>query len=530
MIVGWRGGPFCGSAHATYIVVRNERAKLFGGSNVAAVIEKELLCKDFLTKSKKLLIDGKWVDAESGKTFETYNPATEEVLTRVAEGGKADVDKAVKAARKAFESGPWRKMSNAERAKLMFKLADSIEAHADELAQLETLDNGKPIKESRYVDVAQTIETFRYYGGWATKLEGETINANSDFFTYTLREPIGVVGQIIPWNFPMLMAAWKLGPALACGNTVILKPAEQTPLTALRIGELAMECGFPEGVINIITGFGADSAGSALANHMDVDKIAFTGEDKTGREILKASLGNLKRVSLELGGKAPNIVFADADIDAAVRGAITGIFFNQGQVCCAGSRLFLEKPIHDEFMSKLLERVGKMRQGQGMDEKTHIGPQVSKEQQERVLNYIDIAKKEGAKLECGGMAPEELGKGYFVKPTIFTGVNNDMRIAQEEVFGPVLAVIPFNNIEDVAEQANKTTFGLSGAVWTKDIKKAHRLAGKIKAGTVWVNCYNLLDPAIPFGGYKMSGYGRELGKHSIELYTNIKSVWVNLAE
>ena len=497
---------------------------------MAVVQEKELLCKEFLSRPKQLLIDGKWVDSVSGKTFETLNPATEEVLCRVAEGGKEDVDKAVKAARRAFETGPWRKMSTAERARLMLRLADLIEKHADELAQIETLDNGKPITESRYVDVPQTVETFRYYAGWATKLEGETINANTNFFTYTLREPVGVVGQIIPWNFPMLMLAWKWGPALAAGNCVVLKPAEQTPLSALRIGELALEAGFPDGVINIVTGFGADSAGEAISHHMDIDKVAFTGEDKTGKLIVQASTTNLKRVSLELGGKAPNIVFADADIDAAVKGAITGIFFNQGQVCCAGSRLFLEKNIHDEFMTKLTERIGKMRQGEGMDEKTHIGPQVSKEQQERILNYIGIAKGEGAKLACGGEAPAELKKGYFVKPTVFTGVNNDMRIAQEEVFGPVLAVIPFGTMDEVAEQANKTTFGLSGAVWTRDVKKAHKFASHIKAGTIWVNCYNVFDPAVPFGGYKMSGYGREHGKHSIELYTNIKSVWVNMMD
>ncbi|MBI5176099.1 MAG: aldehyde dehydrogenase family protein [Candidatus Melainabacteria bacterium] len=497
---------------------------------MAVVQEKELLCKEFLSRPKQLLIDGKWVNSVSGKTFETLNPATEEVLCRVAEGGKEDVDKAVKAARRAFETGPWRKMSTAERARIMLRLADLIEKHADELAQIETLDNGKPINESRYVDVPQTVETFRYYAGWATKLEGETINANTNFFTYTLREPVGVVGQIIPWNFPMLMLAWKWGPALAAGNCVVLKPAEQTPLSALRIGELALEAGFPDGVINIITGFGADSAGEAISHHMDIDKVAFTGEDKTGKLIVQASTTNLKRVSLELGGKAPNIVFADADIDAAVKGAITGIFFNQGQVCCAGSRLFLEKNIHDEFMTKLTERIGKMRQGEGLDEKTHIGPQVSKEQQERILNYIGIAKGEGAKLACGGEAPAEMKKGYFVKPTVFTGVNNDMRIAQEEVFGPVLAVIPFGTMDEVAEQANKTTFGLSGAVWTRDVKKAHKFASHIKAGTIWVNCYNVFDPAVPFGGYKMSGYGRELGKHSIELYTNIKSVWVNMMD
>lgn len=493
--------------------------------------KKELLCKDFLARPKKLLIDGKWVDAEAGKTFETRNPADDEILAKVPEGGKADIDKAVKAARKAFDHGPWHKTSGSERARLLLKLADLIEQHADELAQLETLDNGKPIKESRWVDVPQTVETFRYYAGWATKLEGETLNVNSNFFTYTQREPVGVVGQIIPWNFPMLMAAWKLGPALACGNTLILKPAEQTPLTALRLGELVLAAGFPEGVVNIVTGFGPNSAGEALSNHMDVDKIAFTGEDKTGREIVKASAGNLKRVSLELGGKAPNIVFADADIDSAVKGAITGIFFNQGQVCCAGSRLFLEKSIHDEFMSKLTERVGKMRQGPGLDEKTQIGPQISPEHKDKIMSYIKIAQGEGAKLVCGGDAPlGELAKGYFVKPTIFDQVKNQMRIAQEEVFGPVLAVIPFSTVEEVAEEANKVTYGLSGAVWTRDVKKAHKLASHIKAGTIWVNCFNTFDPAVPFGGYKMSGYGREGGKHTLDLYTNIKSVWINLAD
>lgn len=498
---------------------------------MAVVQEKKLLCEEWLTKQpKKLLIDGKWVDAASGKTFDTVNPANGKVITKVAEGGKEDIDKAVKAARKAVEEGPWRKMAAAERARLLYKLADEIEKRADELAQLETLDNGKPIKESRWVDVVQTVETFRYYAGWCTKLEGETLNVNNNFFTYTLREPVGVVGQIIPWNFPMLMAAWKLGPALACGNALVLKPAEQTPLTALRIGELACEVGFPEGVLNIVPGFGPNSAGEALSNHMDVDKVAFTGEDKTGREIVKASAGNLKRVSLELGGKAPNIVFADADIDAAVKGAIMGIFFNQGQVCCAGSRLFLESKIHDEFMDKLLARVAKMRQGNGLDESTHIGPQVSKEQMERILSYCEIGKKEGAKLVCGGEHPGgELADGYFVKPTIFDQVTNTMKIAQEEIFGPVLSVLSFNTMEEVAEQANKITYGLSGAVWTSDVKKAHRFASQIKAGTVWVNCFNMFDPQMPFGGYKMSGYGRELGKHSIELYTNIKSVWLNLA-
>ena len=493
--------------------------------------KQRVACAEFLSRPKKLLIDGKLVDAESGKTFETRNPATDEVIAKVSEAGKADVDKAVQAARRAFEDGPWRKMSPAERARCLYKLADLIEQRAEEFAQLETLDNGKPIRESRSGDVPEAISIFRYYAGWTTKLEGETINANSNYFTYTLREPIGVVGQIIPWNYPMCMVAWKIAPALACGNTVVLKPSELTPLSALYIGELIIEAGFPPGVVNIVTGFGANAAGEFLAKHMDVDKVAFTGEDKTGQEIVKASAGNLKRVSLELGGKAPNIVFSDADMDAAITGALDAIFYCQGQVCTAGSRLFLEKSIHDEFLSKLTERTGKILQGPGLDENTQIGPQVSREQQERILNYIGIAQKEGAQLACGGDAPKgDLAKGYYVKPTIFSGVNNNMRIAQEEVFGPVLAVIPFSTVEDVAEQANKIAYGLSGAVWTRDIKKAHRLASQIKAGTIWVNCFNIFDPAVPFGGYKRSGYGLELSKHSIDLYTNIKSVWVNLSD
>lgn len=498
---------------------------------MALAVEKDLLCNKFLSgQPKKMLIGGKWVASESGKTFETYNPADGKVLAQVAEGGAADVDKAVAAARKAFEEGAWPKMSAAARAKLLYKLADAIEERTEELAQLETLDNGKPINEARG-DISSVAETFRYYAGWATKLEGETVNVNSEYFTYTLREPIGVVGQIIPWNFPMLMAAWKFGPALACGNTCVLKPAEQTPLSALRLGELMCEVGFPDGVVNIVTGFGPDSAGEALAKHMGVDKIAFTGEDKTGREIVKASAGNLKRVSLELGGKAPNIVFADADISAAVQGAMEAIFYNQGQVCCAGSRLFLEKPIHDEFMNELTKCAGSLRQGPGLEETTQIGPQVSREQQEKILKYIDIAKGEGAKLACGGEVPGgSLADGYFVKPTVFDNVRNEMRIAQEEVFGPVLAVIPFSGVEEVAAQANNTTFGLSGAVWTRDVTKAHKLASQIKAGTIWINCYGAFGPAMPFGGYKMSGYGRELGKHSIDLYTNIKSVWMKIGQ
>lgn len=495
-------------------------------------LETKLSCHGFLSRrSQKLLIGGQWLDAESGRKFTTRNPATDEILAEVAEGSKPDIDRAVACARKAFEQGSWPSISATERARLMFKLSDLIEKHTEELAQLETLDNGKPIQESRHVDLPKTIEIFRYYAGWATKLEGETVNVDPSAFTCTVREPVGVVGQIIPFNLPLMMAAFKLGPALACGNTVILKPAEQAPLTALRLGELICEAGFPDGVVNIVTGFGAGGAGQALAEHMDVDKIAFTGHERTGRQIVACSAGNLKRVSLELGGKAPNIVFADADLDKAVDGAIMGIFFNQGQVCCACSRLFLEKSIHDTFLSKLAERARNIRLGPGLDESTQMGPLVSREQQQRVLACVESALSEGADLVCGGSPPGgNLAKGYYVQPTILKGVHNAMKIAQEEVFGPVLAVIPFSTEEEVCTLANDVAYGLSAAVWTEDIKKAHRLAKRIKAGTIWINCTIAFDAAMPFGGYKMSGYGRELGRDSLALYSQVKSIWVNLSD
>ncbi len=475
----------------------------------------------------KLFINGKWVDSVSGKTFDTLNPATEEVLTCVAEGDSADIDLAVTAARKAFEEGPWRNIDARDRGRVLLEIANLIEKNEDELALLETLDNGKPISETTNVDIPLVIDCFIYYAGWADKIHGETIPVRGDFFNYTLREPVGVVGQIIPWNFPLLMAAWKIAPALACGNTVVLKPAEQTPLTALRLGEICQEAGLPDGVLNIVPGYGP-TAGAALAEHMDVDKIAFTGAHTTGRIIMQAASKNLKRISLELGGKSPNIVFADSDIDSAVDGAMTGIFFNQGEVCCAGSRLFLEKSIHDEFVEKLSNKAAGMRVGNPEDAATQMGAQVSKEQFDKILGYIDIGKKEGAKLVTGGERSGE--KGYFIKPTIFDAVDNNMKIAKEEIFGPVVSTITFDDVSEVVRQGNLSIFGLAAAVWTRDIKKAHRLAKDLKAGTIWINTYNALDTASPFGGYKQSGFGRELGVHALELYTQVKSVWINLGD
>ncbi|HZI17310.1 MAG TPA: aldehyde dehydrogenase family protein [Pyrinomonadaceae bacterium] len=478
----------------------------------------------------QLLIDGKWVDAESGKTFTTPNPATGQTLAEVAEADKADVDKAVEAARRAFE-GPWSKVSARERGRLLYKLAQLIEARTGELAALETADNGKPIRESQYVDIPQVVENFEYFAGWATKIEGETIPVPGQMFNYTLREPVGVCGQIIPWNFPMLMAAWKLAPALAAGNTVVLKPAEQTPVTAMELGRLIQEAGFPDGVVNVVPGYG-ETAGAALASHKGIDKIAFTGSTEVGKIIARAAADNLTKVSLELGGKAPNIVFADADMDQAVNGAMMGIFFNQGQVCCAGSRLFLDARIKDEFLDRFKERASRVKVGDPTDKTTQMGPQVSSEQLDRIKSYVDIAKEEGATVLAGGTPPAlegDFAGGYFFQPTIFGEVKNTMRVAQEEIFGPVTSVITFEGEEDLVRQANETVFGLSAGIWTKDITRAHRFARAIRAGTIWINTFNMFNAASPFGGFKQSGYGREMGKHALEMYTQVKSVWVDLS-
>jgi betaine-aldehyde dehydrogenase len=478
----------------------------------------------------QLFIDGQWVDAESGKTFTTPNPATGEPLAEVAEADKADIDKAVSAARRAFE-GKWSKLSARERGRLLYKLSQLLEQHSQELAELETADNGKPIRESLYVDLPQVAENFEYFAGWATKIEGETIPVPGRMFNYTLREPLGVCGQIIPWNFPLLMAAWKLAPALAAGNTIVLKPAEQTPVTAMELGKLIQEAGFPEGVVNIVPGFG-EAAGAALAAHPGIDKIAFTGSTEVGKLIAKAAAENLTKVSLELGGKAPNIVFADADMDQAVNGAMMGIFYGQGQVCCAGSRLFVEEGVRDEFLDKLKERAQRITVGDPMNKATQMGPQVSQEQLNRIRSYMAIGREEGATVLTGGESPRLEGafqNGYFFQPTIFTEVKNQMRVAQEEIFGPVVSVITFKDEDDLLKQANETIYGLSAGIWTRDITRAHRFAREVKAGVVWINTFNMFNAASPFGGYKQSGYGREMGKHALELYTQVKSVWVDLS-
>ncbi|HUE20222.1 MAG TPA: aldehyde dehydrogenase family protein, partial [Bryobacteraceae bacterium] len=477
-------------------------------------------------KATRLLINNRWVSSESGKTFPTINPATGEEIAQVAEADSADVDRAVRAARAAFDGGPWRKMSAAERGRMLNRLADLIEKNADELALLESLDNGKPYQVAKAADLPLTIACYRYYAGWADKVQGKTIPIAGDYFCYTRHEPVGVVGQIIPWNFPLLMQAWKLGPALATGNTVVMKPAEQTPLTALRVGELIVEAGFPEGVVNLLPGYGP-TAGAAIANHMDVDKVAFTGSTEVGHLIMEASAkSNLKRVTLELGGKSPNVVFADADMDQAIEGAHFALFFNQGQCCCAGSRLFVEDKCYDEFVERSVARAKARKVGDPFDASTEQGPQVDQAQFDKVLNYIDAGKREGASLRCGGGRWGD--RGYFVEPTVFADVQDHMKIAEEEIFGPVMSIIRFKDMSEVIDRANRTMYGLAAAVWTRDIGKAHAIANGVRAGTVWVNCYDVFDAGAPFGGFKQSGVGRELGEYGLQQYTEVKTVIVKL--
>jgi aldehyde dehydrogenase (NAD+) len=476
---------------------------------------------------KQLFIDNQWRSASSGKTMDVVNPATEEVVATVASAGAEDVEAAVAAARAAL-SGPWGSMSARERGRLVRRLADRLMERADEIARLETLHNGKPISESRTIEIPAAAECFEYYGGWADKVMGETIPVKGNHLTYTLREPVGVVAAIVPWNFPLLLAAWKVAPALACGNTVIVKPASQTPLTALAMGEIAMEVGLPPGVLNVLTGPGS-VMGQALVEHPDIDKIAFTGDTSTGKAIMRGAADTLKKITLELGGKSPNIVLADADIDAALRGAAIGIFYGKGEVCAAGSRLLVDRTIKDEFVDKLAARAKKMTPGDPLDPKTRFGALSSKKQLETVLRYIESGRQEGATLVAGGARTDiGTGKGYFVQPTVFADVKPEMTIARDEIFGPVLAAIEFADLDEAIAKANDTRYGLAAGVWTRDIKKAHYVARKLQAGTVWVNTYNVYDTAAPFGGYKHSGFGREMGAHALQHYTQVKSVWVDL--
>jgi len=474
----------------------------------------------------RLIIDGKAVDAASGATFTTVNPATEEPITTVAEAGPEDVDRAVKAANAAL-NGAWAKMKPIDRSRVLWKLGDLVLEHADELARLETLDNGKPIFESRQVDIDMVARCFHYFSGWSTKIVGDTTPVNPSLFTYTLREPVGVVGAIIPWNFPMIMVGWKAAPALAAGNSIVVKPAELTPLTAIRIAELALEAGVPPGVFNVLPGKGR-IAGEALVKHPGVAKLSFTGSTEVGQHLMRTAADSLKKLTLELGGKSPNIVFADADLDAALKGATLGIFYGKGEVCAAGSRLFVEKPIYEDFVAKLAERAKKMAPADPMDPKTRLGSLVSKGQMEKVLGYVESGVKEGAQLVAGGQRQPVNGKGAFVQATVLAGVNNRMRVAQEEIFGPVLSVIPFDGFDDAVAQANDVPYGLAAGVWTRDVKKAHTVARRLAAGTVWVNMYNFYDPGMPFGGVKGSGFGRDLGEACLNEYTQVKSVWMNL--
>lgn len=481
--------------------------------------------------SRGLIIDGKMVPSASGKTFATVNPATGKEICQVAEGGAEDVDRAVRAARAALMNPAWRDMNAVDRSLLLYRLADLIERDAQELAVLECIDNGKPATLTKAVEIEGSIKTFRYFAGWPTKFGGETLpvspRSGAKILNYTTREPVGVCGLIVPWNYPMSMAAWKVAPALAAGCTVILKPAEQTPLTALRLAELALEAGFPAGVFNVITGFG--EAGAALVEHPGVDKVAFTGSTEVGKAIVRESVGNLKKVSLELGGKSPQIVLPDADLDAAAVSIAAGIFFNQGQTCTAGSRLYAHASIHDDLLARIADQAARLTIGNGLDEGVNFGPLISQEQWDRVQSYVEIGKGEGAEVMIGGVRPTGLDEGFFFQPTIMANAGRDMRIVREEIFGPVLSALSWTDPEDLVAQANDSDFGLSAGIWTNDIKQGHRLAAAVKAGTVWVNCFNLVDNATPFGGFKQSGWGREHGRQAMELYSEIKSVWVNLS-
>lgn len=487
--------------------------------------------RGFLAGPRDLLIGGEWVPAQSGARFEVVDPASERVIANVAEGAAADIDLAVKAARRAFESKAWARMPGNERARLIWALADRLEAEAEKIAELETLDNGMPIGVARGAVVPLSADVFRYMAGWATKLEGKTIpldvppRPDAEFFAYTLRQPVGVVGQIVPWNFPLFMTSWKVAPALATGCTIVLKPAEQTPLTALFLGELMTEIGFPDGVINVVPGFG-ETAGAALADHPDVDKVTFTGSTEVGRQIVRASAGNLKKVALELGGKSPNIVFDDADLESAVAGSADAVFFNAGQNCVAGARLFAQAGVYDELVAGLAERAAALRVGPGLDPDSEVGPLVSAEQLERVTGYMNGATEEGATLVAGGGRLGE--RGYFVEPTILTDVAPDMRFMREEIFGPVVGVTRFTDLGDLVARANDTAFGLAAGIWTSDVSRVHRLAPRLQVGTVWVNTYSLNASALPFGGFKQSGWGRELGEEGVSSYLQTKSVCIGL--
>src|SRR6266508_931789 len=483
--------------------------------------------EQFTKTSHQLFIDGQWVDPAWGETFKTPNPATGESLATVAAGGPEDIDRAVRAARAAFEGGPWSRMTPSQRGRIVWRIGDLILEHLEELAQIESLDNGKPVAVARAADVPLSADMFHYMAGWATKLEGDTISLSvpytpgAEYHTYTLREPVGVVGQIIPWNFPLLMAAWKLAPALATGNCIVLKPAEQTPLSALLLARLIQEAGVPDGVVNVVTGFG-ETAGAPLAAHEGVDKVAFTGSTEVGKLIVQAAAGNLQKVTLELGGKSPQVVFADADPETAIPGAANAIFFNHGQCCCAGSRVLVEKSRFDEVVNGVADYAKNIKVGTGLDEDTQMGPLVSDEQLRRVMGYLDSGRADGAEVVTGGGRIGD--RGYFVEPTVITKTRPDMKIVREEIFGPVVVVEPFQSLDDVAQVANDTLYGLAAGVWTKDISKAHLMAKRLRAGTVWINCYNIFDAALPFGGYKQSGWGREMGHDVLNNYTQTKAV------